>query len=395
MEQTADILVRYFDGLGRGTKLGRVDYFKQAVYDLLRSDAPPPSMLRHFWNASRAASLSYDVNSFAMHRDTRPANYHLASKLDFLTTIIEDKSVTLSPDDLSKLLEVHLRLQTVPSTKFMSAWVQKTTARMDGMSAKWLRVAVEQLAKLGVYPGDEWVDKWLSVAEPISGEWDQKEGCAVLYRLAQLDFISSNGRKVPDGQVTACQKAVDMFFPYFKKYAQFAFEKFVDSRIYFAAIWFGQDFVRDYRIEREDGKASALERKFYDLLLKAGVEVHDRPVIIDGICHRVDLGLNVKGQIIGAEVDGIMHFNRMADGKGIEFNTSTRFQSWLISELMPELKVMRVPYFMIEGCEDGYPWQKAINKCAARDTGVYACHGQNIIRPVSDANGYVFKGIDL
>jgi len=297
-------------------------------------------------------------------------------------------------------LTVYERLQTIPPKEFIDIWVQSTIGHMEGKTSKWLLNAVENLSRLGVYPGDEWVTDWWKAAKPISGEWKFEGGYSALYRLAILDFIRFEQQEGKKDDYSPCREIADSFMEFIEKNAPHLYAEHIDSRVYFSAVWFGYDFISDYKIEPEKGKASALEKRFYDAVQQMGIAVSEQGLTVRGIEHKVDLELKLGEKIFGVEVDGVLHFNRssrqVSGSSAIEYNSSTRFQCQLIRRLMPEIDVLRVPYFLIDGKLSELPLEKTLNKIARKpEYDVYAWHGGSIVRPMKDKNWFIFNGYDL
>lgn len=370
-----------------------IDQFKNYIDHLVRTPLPEADFITRFWQATLPACLEPKLNPKAGKRLTMRFNSFLSKKTPALDAVIEQNPDSLTPTDLDRILHSHLRLHTVPSQKFMDLWIDITISKMSDMDIKWLRMIPDQLARLSIYPGDEWIETWWRVAKPISGQWDIKDGCGVLYRLALLDFLRTAKESGDTNRPSPCRQIAESFLNTLEKNAYHFFPHQVDSRVYFAAIWFGYDFVKDYPIQSEANHSSLLEGQFINSFNNSSI-ISGQGMVVPSICHRIDVKLEFNRQVFGAEVDGILHFNRViVDGvESVEYDSSTRFQSWLMKELMPEAKILRVPYFYIdENCQN-LPWEEVLGKVDRKaEVGVYAFHGGSLIQPMTHPNGYLFR----
>lgn len=386
-----DKVSHYFAGLMRGENFGTMGVLKKHVQIVLKH-YPPQNLVRQFWLASHGATLSPDINSKYKAPIIKDANFFLSQEIQNLEKVIDDPSIQFG--ELSKLLHSYILLQTVPPSSMMSKILHKFDTAMKQGSPDGLFKLPMQLSELGVYPGDKWMDSWWDATAPKTKKLDVNGGYAMLYRLAQLDFLRSKDCTVDRSVPSPCHRVADGFLNYIEKNAHYSFGKTIDSRIFFAAKWFGRDFIKDYKVQPECNIHSRSESVFAKAVEKSHITVNVGGIIIPDIDHTVDYEL-VKDKSYGAEYDGVLHFNRVAMAAPFEnalaFNTSTRFQSDLIAKASPELKILRVPYFHGDATAGQQPWQEVLEMLDKKKPGVYAYHGNGQIKNMADKNGHLFR----
>lgn len=390
-----DKVAQYFSGLGNGSGITSLDVFKGHVATVIKH-YPPVNMMRQFWLASRAASRIPNLNPAASARVTRDANNFFHQEVQRLETVIDDPSVTIQ--DLERVLNTYARLQTVPPSSMLNKLILKTAEKMPDADAECLARLPAQFVELGIYPSDEWMDTWWNTARPQSGKWDRADGYAVLYRLALLDFLRESDPQTDKDVPSPCRKIAEGFFGFIEKFAGNLFPDQLDSRVFFAAKWFGKDFIDRFKIEAETSRSSRAEDIFAQAFTDTNIIVRPEGIIVPQTGHKIDFEL-IREKSFGAEYDGVGHFNRVAmdnpSEQVVAFNTSTRFQSWLMTELSPELHVLRVPYFYCDGSERNQPWEDTLEALDSEPTGVYAYHGDGDVRSIADKHGYLYEGQPL
>lgn len=389
-----DKVAQYFSELGRGGKILNVRELQENIGVAVKHH-PPSLLIRHFWQASRAASLHPDVHVGTFTSATRKGNIYMANQMQNLHSRLE--SSDLKPDDLGFVLATYGRLQTIPHPEFMTTWLSCSQKKMSEFSPELLKKLPEKLSALGIYPGDEWIDAWWDVARPTIGKWDLQDGYSVLYRLTLLDFIRSRNPKEYQQTSSPCRKIAEEFLGFIDKSARRLFTTQIDRKVFLAAKWFGYDFIDDYKVEPETAHASRAEAIFAEMVSRKGITVEADGILVPRINHKIDHKL-VNGQTHGAEVDGICHFLRLpssdSGGEAVVMNASTRFQSWLTCQFSPDLRVLRVPYFHI-GMDKDLPWNETLEKLDQKSPAVYTYHGGNWIRNIADQNGFVFRNQPL
>lgn len=398
-------LATYFRCLGRGETLQNIDFFKRNVELIGQKNQSPLTMLEHFWQASRAASRIPQVNKSATIRITKDANSYLSRQVHKLDAVMQDKS--LSVEHLERLLNIYSRLQTVPPPSTVQALKDETFKKMDEAKADCLVKLLVQFIEVGVYPGDEWMEKWWTVARPKSGEWGLEGGFPVFYHLAQLDLLRNEDPTVDKEKLSPCAQISQIFANFFNhkidsvfpKERGSDFSKNVDSRVFFAGKWFGCDFIKKCKIEQSSRPISRSEEAFGRLFLDTEMSIKSNGILVPEIDRHIDFELTHNKTTFGLEYDGALHFNReLKDDSGdvtLAFNTSTRLQSWLIKELCPELRVLRVPYFQCYQDDRRQPWEGTFSALSAEKPGVYAYHGDGVVKNMAEPENNIFKGHDL
>ncbi len=390
-----DKVAEYFSKLGRGDSLVNLEVFKSHLQTVLQY-YPPVNLMRQFWLASRAASRIPDLNPAARSRVTKDANHFLYQEVQKLETVIDDPLVTMQ--DLERLLNTHARLQTVPTPSMLAKILNKMQVQMAAANADCLARLPLQFVELGVYPGDDWIETWWNHTKPTTGKWDLKGGYAALYRMTLLDFLRSEDPAIDQLAPSPCRKIADSFLGFIEKNAKYIFPDKMDSQVFFAAKWFGRDFINEFSIEEETPRSSRAEEVFAQSFKGTNIIVNTEGIIVPQIGHKIDFQL-VNGEAHGVELDGVSHFNRIAmmqpTDKAVVFNASTRFQSWLMAELCPELHILRIPYFYCDGVERNQPWEETLEALEREEPGVYAYHGDGNIKNMSEKNGYLYIGQPL
>lgn len=391
-----DKVAQYFTNLGRGEPLKNLDVFKDNLGKVAQY-YPPTNMMHQFWLASRAATRIPSINQSATARITRDANNYLYQEVQKLEAVMVDPSVTI--EHLEKLLNIYARLQVVPEPALMEKIKATMADRMIAAKPETLARLLNQFVEVGVYPGDEWMEKWWEISKPRSAQWDLKEGYSVLYQVTLLDFLRNESPETDQKSPSPCESVANMFLSFIQKNATHLFSKEVDSRVFFAAKWFERDFIDGYNIEPENGSSSRAEENFGRSFKRTEIIVGSEGITVPEITHKIDLKLTYDNQDFGVEFDGILHFNRLVakqeSDQSVAFNTSTRFQSWLIAELCPDLHVLRVPYFTAKKGNYDEPWEETLENLRDEAAGVYAYHGNGILKNMTDPNSNIFKGQDL
>lgn len=391
----------YFLDLENGKSLGDLGLFKEKASLCFSNPSHPSTFLTDFNRAAKAVCLEPKINPSACTPQTRKAHGILSRKTLSLSQSIGNRWSSLSPDDLEKILLGHLRIHTIPSDETMSHWLGETYNRLQDMNAEWLRKSVCYLADLGVYPGDDWIEAWHDAAKQKSAEWGWNKGIAILYRLALLDYLRQDAdgmNKDDDG--SPCSKAADMFLNFLEKRHQVVFPDKVDSRVYYAALWFKRDFIHRLPIELSQESSSRLEKTVANQIQLAKLKIDEAGIKIGQTDRRIDLCVQFHKEEIGCEVDGVLHFcakpNENPKENSVIYNVSTRFHAALTRELRPDLKVLRVPYFVLDDAK-GSPifWEKIFGKVNSRNGLHYSLEQGTVIHDMTKQSGYCFKGRTL
>lgn len=387
-----DKVAQYFTALGQGQNLTDLEEFQQNIRTVARH-YPPSSMMRQFWFASRAASRLPNVNPAATSRVTRDANDFLYKETRGLETAIDDPAVTI--EDLEKLLSIYARLQTTPLSSMTEKIIHKTRQSLSVASPETLARLPFHFVNLGVYPGDQWMETWWDATVPTTGKWSLNEGYTTLYHITLLDFLRSEGGQANKPIPSPCRKIADSFLDVIEKNARFFFDATINGQVFYAAKWFARDFIDRFQLQTETSRSSRAEQIFPQAFSRTNIVVKSEGIIVPQTGHKIDFEL-VNGKSHGAELDGVIHFNRVSQvhprDKAVSFNTSTRFQSWLLTELCPELHILRVPYFYCDGAQRNQPWEDVLDRLGRSKPGVYAYHGVRDIINMTERGGCLFKG---
>ena len=342
-----------------------------------------------------------EINPYASDDNIKIANKHLSKKLTEVHGAFAADISASTAVDLEKMMGIHVRLQTVPPPKFMALWVSQSAKHMDEYSPEWYRTSFENFSKLGVYPGDEWIKDWWAVAPKDLSGYQPSDLYRIAYRMAIFDFMRRDDESLA-GIASPCRQIADEIMDYVEARADKLFPQSINNQVFFAGLWFGKDFVKEYQIADDGGHhSSAFERKIMDHMRQnSKVQVSSSGIVVPVTGHKIDLQLSSNHQIFGCEVDGISHFNRIVGETAAEnaviYNPSTRFHSWMIAEYL-EINTLRIPYFKFDETEDGIPWEKTLNKIARKDGhSVYAWHGDSKLKDMrAEKNAHLFRGHDL
>jgi hypothetical protein len=390
-----DKVAQYFSNLACGKGLMSFDTLQSNLNSTF-TYYPTNNIIYQFWAASGAASLLPDINDNAKEDVTKKANIFLFNSLPKLDNIIDDPK--LDTQHMERLMEIYVRLQAVPSPAMATKILDRTKNHIEIMDSHFLTSSLKQFVKMSIYPGDDWMNTWWKTASPKSKKWSLKEVCALMYRLALLDFVRSKDHHIDKSAPSPCRQIAEEFLGVLEKKAKLFFPDKIDTQIFFAGKWFGKKFVDDLPIQSESCRSSRIESRFAQVLAKRDIIVKTEGVIIPKMGHKTDLEL-INGKSHAAETDGFLHFHRVTMRapfeRAVSFNLSTRFQSWLMSDLCPELHILRVPYFHCFRAMKNQPWEETLHKLDEKKPGVYAYHGDGQIKNMADKNGHLFRDQSL
>ncbi len=392
----------FFHDLGEGYRITNLEIFQSLVREATLKSEGLAKLVTHFWQASKSASMVREINEFASEGNTKVANKYLAKKLAAVYAAFELESADSSVTDLERMMGMHVRLQTVPPADIMATWLNQSARHMDDVSPEWHRIAFENFVKLGVYPGDQWIENWWAEGPKDFSTYQPSDLYRIVYRMAVLDFMRQGDESLIN-QASPCRKAAEEIFEFIEARADKLFPEFINNQVFFAGLWFGKDFVTKFKMAGDDGvNASAFERKVWQHISEhSNVQVSSSGIVVPVTGHKIDLRLVAHGKVFGAEVDGISHFNRIAGSaphdNAVIYNPSTRFHSWLIAQHLKDVNVLRIPYFMFDEEEAGIPWEKTLGKIARKDGhSIYAWHGGSVSKDMMNTkSAHIFLGCDL
>lgn len=391
----------FFHDLGEGYRITNWEVFRGLVSKAASEPESLTKLVTHFWQASKSASMVRGINQFASEDNTKAANKYLAKKMAVVYAAFEGESADSSLSDLEKMMDMHVRLQTVPPANFVATWLNQSARYIGELSPKSHRIALENFVKLGVYPGDQWIENWWVATPKDLSSYQPSDLYRTLYRMAVLDFMRQDDESLAE-QASPCRKVAEEIFEYIEARTDKLFPEFINNQVFFAGLWFGKDFVTKFTMAGDDGlNTSVFERKVWQHINEnSNIDANANGIVVPVTGHKIDLQLSVNHQIFGCEVDGISHFNRIASStphdNAVIYNPSTRFHSWLIAQYL-EVNTLRIPYFKFDETEAGIPWDKTLGKIARKDGhGIYAWHGGSVSKDMlRTKNAHIFLGCDL
>ncbi len=394
---------QYFLDLGEGHLITSYDIFKARIAYEVTEGQSLGKIIEHFWQASRSASMISSINRFATHDTTKAANKLMSRKMTGVYDLFSSNMNDATGEDLERIMALHVRLQTVPTQKFMTSWTAKALGQMDELSAAWFKSNFDHFTKLGMYPEDHFITAWWGLTENRIAEFDTGDLFRILYKMATFDFLRTHDYShVYKETPSPCRHIAEQVFSIIEPQALRLFPEVMNNQVFFAGLWFGKDFVHHRPVAGDDdAHASAFENLVAQSIGATSITVNYDGIRVPVTGHRVDLKLYHAGKSYGCEVDGISHFNRIAGAtphdNAVIYNASTRFHSWLTSHYLSDINIIRVPYFLFDTEVKGLPWEKTLSRISRKDGhSIYAWHGGSITRDLQkDENAHLFRGCDL
>ncbi len=330
-----------------------------------------------FRSSADVSSKSKDKN-FQSFEDKDTVRKFLIHKLSEFEENVIKLSPETTPDFLCHLIGTYSRLRISPDPDMMSYFKERTSKNMPDMTAVQLRHVIDACVDLAIYPGDEWMGNWSTGAKNKWGEWSLKDGYAVLQKMAILDFLRADREATEDSPVR--KLASDMMNFVQKNPHRFITDK-IDRQLYLAGLWFGYEFVKDYPIEAETHMTSKTEVRFTNLLRQAGIRKSDDDMMISGIDHKIDIPITHNDIVIACEVDGAYHLLEDKRTSHMIYDGQSRFQTWVINELMPEnTQLLRIPDIVAKQNPHPRVWKDIFNRASAKGAGSYILHACDDIR---------------
>lgn len=393
----------YFSELGDNQRITSYDIFKARIGFEITEGQSFTKIIEHLWQASRSASLISSINRFAGHETSKAANKFISRKLNAVYDRFLSGDNVVTSDDLERIMGLHVRLQTVPTSRVMAYWTKQTLSRMDDVPDEWYASNFDHFTKLGIYPHDEFIKLWWTRTEARIKAFAPVNQFRILYKMAQFDFLRTHDfGDLYAGIASPCRDIADKIFNIIEPQAGSLFPELINNQVFFAGLWFEKDFVRESRIAGDDGaQASAFENLVAESIRKTSIGVNYDGMRVPVTGHKIDLKLGHGGKFYGCEVDGISHFNRIVGASPSEnaviYNSSTRFHSWLTAQYLTDINIIRIPYFLFDADATGIPWEKTLSRIARKEGhSIYVWHGGSIVRDMqAEKNAHIFKGHDL
>lgn len=275
----------------------------------------------------------------------KAARAYLVDKItEWVPKFLETAEDQQGGESAALFLGAYSLLQTLPPHHILPQLIQRIDTCMENLETPSFTRVPAYLATLGVYPGHEFIDHWGQVAGPVSMSWDTVEAYRAVYQLAILDFL---GQQQGNGQ-TPCRGIVAPIMAEIVRQADVLFPDEVDSRVYYAALWFGDDFIQTRHIQSRDETISGHEITLAEGLKAKGFQV-DEDYVLPQTERRLDLVVRFNRHSVGIEIDGPSHFIYDADNHRMQYDGSTRFHTALSAQLMgPDFRLLRIPFVQFE-----------------------------------------------
>lgn len=249
-----------------------------------------------------------------------------------------------SPQTPALFLSAYSKLQFRPERRTISLLTAQIQKNLRGMNPDTLMRIPGIFSSLAEFPGNDFIESWWGVSQSSARDWDLKDTYRVIYQLAILDYLAMQGKNPP----TQCYDIVRPIMNFIDKNADHLFPEYVDSQIYYAALWFGYDFINERAIELSTETVSPAETSLAKSLEGKGLHVIDNH-FIPGTRHRFDLVIAFNRTAVGLEIDGPSHFIFDQENGRMWYDGSTRFHTELMSQLMgPDFRLLRIPFPQLE-----------------------------------------------
>lgn len=331
-----------------------------------------------FRKSSDVSSKSGD-KIFASFENKDNARKFLIEKLFALEEKIISNQCKFKPDIFCNLMGCYARLRVLPTKNMMDHYIIPTlTETLPNMEVVHLRHVLDYCADLAIYPSDDIMSDWCQAARSKGKEWGLSDTYAVLYKMAILDFLRS---KEDDSPMRKLGNGVLKSFA--PVYDPLNTDNRVDRSLYLAGLWFNHSFFKQFEIESENHTSSRKENRFREVLKGSGITVLKDDFMIAGIHHTIDIPVDCDGNIILCEFDGAFHFNEDRENGRLIYDGQSRFQTWVVHELMPaNTQLLRIPDIVAQQNPHPLVWKDIFNRASAKGAGSYIVHAPYDIREV-------------
>ncbi|OFW87431.1 MAG: hypothetical protein A3J37_05105 [Alphaproteobacteria bacterium RIFCSPHIGHO2_12_FULL_45_9] len=316
----------------------------------------------HDWN-SQFAGKTFDeraqsIELFSRHlaprgsislngtpKEKKEARNFLLSRIDEDMALYHlQPEVSCSASSPVHFLAAFSRLQTLPPSIIFQKLIDEIELKMSGLDANSLSGIPGYFSGLGVCPSDDFINTWWDHAKYLAKDWNLKDSYRIIYQLAILDCIAVQDGREP----TPCADIIRPVMRIFSNGADDLFPQEVDSQIYYAAKWFGYDFIEGRIIQSTTERISEAEKFVGKGLADKGFTIYDDHVL-QGTQHRFDLVIAFNRNSVGLEIDGPFHFVFDAENQLMRYNGSTRLHTVLMEKMMGDhFRILRIPYPQLE-----------------------------------------------
>lgn len=300
-----------------------------------------------FFNVARAcgrASGEYNFTSYTDRKNARNAVLKDIGKVLEKTDILEYDFI-----QLTQIISACEMLRIIPQDRFRDKLIQGTQSVLPYASEKACYNFINNMARLAIYPGDDWIKSWWEKTFECLDEMRSNWINDIVYRLAILDYLRSQDKKFKNIQSPCREIANGLLESYRDKKDEVFPDKRIPQQITDAAKWFDFDLrMQGFISEYESSSHSHDEKKFREAFYAAGAKLSDSYRISSN--HQFDISLQFNCKSFAIEIDGDPHMlTGTADGK-LYYDGSTRFQTALILKALPaDLKLVRIPSVYLMG----------------------------------------------
>ncbi|MEK7801811.1 MAG: hypothetical protein AAB276_05090 [Pseudomonadota bacterium] len=287
--------------------------------------------------------------------------------------------------DVFRAFDAYNLLTTLPSEDFSRFGLKKSKEQMHTLGPNQFIYFSKYLTNLAIYPGDDWIKSWWSEIHQVIGEMEQAQIYHILRAVSIFDCLRPADIKTP----SPTEEIGHMILDGIEEITPKGETLTLPSEVYFAAAWFGRDFVKDHRNQMEHNCHSRYERYFHDAVFALkGTESAD--VVIKGMDHTLDLSFIFHNVAVAFQLDGFSHFIGDDRNGVMHYDGPTRFQSALIKKMMPEdMRVLRLPYSMSRTpLNNSQILQEMLENGSRQPAGVYVAHAANDVRPIEEPNAW-------
>lgn len=327
---------------------------------------------------------------FGSFEEKDKAREFLVQKLFALEPKIIQHSCEFSPECFCNLMGSYARLRVFPTHKMMNDYINPMMRKiLPEMESVHLRYFVDFLVDLAIYPGDDVMTDWCGEARSKGREFGVDGTYAVLQKMAILDLLRQNQGESADSSPLA-KLARGILRSVAPVYDPLNKDNKVDRSLYQAGLWFDLHFFKHFEIETETHLTSKKEIRFSNLLKRANISQAQNDMVIPAIDHKIDITVEYDGSLIGCEFDGSYHFVEDRENDRLLYNGQSRFQTWLINELMPEdTQLFRVPDAVMKRHHNPQSWKGIFNLVASQGAGAYILHAHDDIREACAPDAWV------
>lgn len=391
----------YFRSLCNSRASCDVGRFRGSVQALWLSAIPPQDLVATFLLAARATPV--------MDADThRKLNFSIAKTFLFMAEQSREFMARLAPHittldahSLQQVLHSHFLLQTVPNSETKALWVEHSIKKAKKMSVEDCVTSIEYLSKLGIHPGEKWVDAWWGQFQKHREGMSYNSLISTLYQLARLDFDAHGKLKFDSGVSPYKQRATELYAYLAEGRVVACLDGKTSNQLRSAKMWLKIGKESPASVLPTDDKSSALEKAFLKSMRGLHIVVDEDGIDIPSLGKRVDLRVLYHGAVLGCEVDGLSHFNfTLAEGNRegrVVYNPQTQFQSWLTSQALPSVKLLHLPFFLRDkkSGDVQLPWNRIFDGLEGKSPNSYVLHGGGKVRPLSEHNGWALRDIQI